>query len=68
MNDRISYYNANIKSDRKALKEVWVLLQDEELIDEIKEIPEKYLWVIENNMDKGYEYDINDPLSEDAKK
>ena len=68
--ERISYYNKNIKFDRKALTEVYeILKEDEEGIDEI---PEKYLWVIEDNMDKDYVFIIDDfetiELRKDTKK
>ena len=54
--ERISYYDSNIKFDRKALTEVWKILNQYE--DDIEEIPEKYMWVIEDNMDKDYVFDI----------
>lgn len=68
--ERISYYNKNIKFNRKALTEVWEILNEYE--DDISEIPEKYLYVIEDNMDKDYIFfadDLEDiELREDTKK
>ena len=55
--ERISYYNKNIKFDRKALTEVYEILKEYE--EGIDEIPEKYLWVIEDNMDKDYVFIID---------
>lgn len=68
--ERVNYYNKNIKFDRKALTEVYEILKEyEEVIDEI---PEKYLWVIEDNMDKDYVFIIDDfetiELRKDTKK
>ena len=68
--ERISYYNKNIKFDRKALTELYELLKEYE--EGIDEIPEKYLWVIEENMDKDYVFIIDDfetiELRKDTKK
>ena len=68
--ERVSYYNKNIKFDRKALTEVYEILKEYE--EEIDEIPEKYLWVIEDNMDKDYVFIIDDfetiELRKDTKK
>lgn len=68
--ERISYYNKNIKFDRKALTEVYEILKEYE--EGIDEIPEKYLWVIEDNMDKDYVFIIDDfetiELRKDTKK
>ena len=52
----INYYNPNIKFDRKALKEVWVILN--EYGEEINKIPLNYLALIEDNMDKQYEFSL----------
>ena len=68
--ERISYYNKNIKFDRKALTEVYEILKEYE--EGIDERPEKYLWVIEDNMDKDYVFIIDDfetiELRKDTKK
>ena len=68
--ERVSYYNKNIKFDRKALTEVYEILKEYE--EGIDEIPEKYLWVIEDNMDKDYVFIIDDfetiELRKDTKK
>ena len=68
--ERISYYNKNIKFNRKALTEVWKILNEYE--DDISEIPEKYLYVIEDNMDKDYIFFVDDieevGLREDTEK
>lgn len=68
--ERVSYYNKNIKFDRKALTEVYEILKKYE--EGIEEIPEKYLWVIEDNMDKDYVFIIDDfetiELRKDTKK
>lgn len=68
--ERVSYYNKNIKFDRKALTEVYEILKEYE--EGIEEIPEKYLWVIEDNMDKDYVFIIDDfetiELRQDTKK
>ena len=68
--ERVSYYNKNIKFDRKALTEVYEILKEYE--ESIDEIPEKYLWVIEDNMDKDYVFIIDDfetiELRKDTKK
>ena len=68
--ERVSYYNKNIKFDRKALTEVYEILKEYE--EGIDEIPEKYLWVIEDNMDKDYVFIIDDfetiKLRKDTKK
>ena len=68
--ERTNYYNKNIKFNRKALKEVWEILNEYE--DGINEIPEKYLWVIEDNMDKDYVFIVDDletaNIREDTKK
>lgn len=68
--ERVSYYNKNIKFDRKALTEVYEILKEYE--EGIEEIPEKYLWVIEDNMDKDYVFIIDDfetiELRKDTKK
>ena len=68
--ERISYYNKNIKFDRKALTEVYEILKEYE--EGIDEMPEKYLWVIEDNMDKDYVFIIDDfetiELRKDTKK
>jgi len=68
--ERISYYNKNIKANRKALTEVYEILQAYE--DDIDEIPEKYMYVIEDNMDKDYIFSTEDleniELLEDTKK
>lgn len=68
--ERLNYYNTTIKFDRKALTEVWEILNEYE--EGLKEIPEKYLWVIEDNMDKDYVFDIDDfdtvVLRKDTKK
>ena len=68
--ERISYYNKNIKFDRKALTEVYEILKEYE--EGIDETPEKYLWVIEDNMDKDYVFIIDDfetiELRKDTKK
>ena len=68
--ERISYYNKNIKFDRKALTEVYEILKEYE--EGIDEIPEKYLWVIEDNRDKDYVFIIDDfetiELRKDTKK
>ena len=68
--ERISYYNQNIRVNRKALTEVYEILQAYE--DDIDEIPEKYMYVIEDNMDKDYIFSTDDleniELLEDTKK
>jgi hypothetical protein len=68
--ERISYYNKNIKVNRKALTEVYEILQAYE--DDIDEIPKKYMYVIEDNMDKDYIFSTEDleniELLEDTKK
>ena len=68
--ERISYYNQNIKVNRKALTEVYEILQAYE--EDIDEIPEKYMYVIEDNMDKDYIFSTEDleniELLEDTKK
>ena len=68
--ERVSYYNKNIKFDRKALTEVYEILKEYE--EGIDEMPEKYLWVIEDNMDKDYVFIIDDfetiELRKDTKK
>ena len=68
--ERVNYYNENIKIDRKALKEVYEILNEYE--EGIDEIPEKYLWVIEDNMDKDYVFIIDNfetiNLRKDTKK
>lgn len=68
--ERISYYNKNIKVNRKALTEVYEILQEYE--DDIDEIPEKYMYVIEDNMDKDHIFSTEDledvELLEDTKK
>ena len=68
--ERLNYYNPNIKCDRKALTEVYEILEDFENAREV--IPEKYYYVIEDNMDKEYEFDIEEieceNLREDTKK
>lgn len=68
--ERISYYNKNIKVNRKALTEVYEILQAYE--DDIDEIPEKYMYVIKDNMDKDYIFFTDDleniELLEDTKK
>ena len=68
--ERISYYNKNIKANRKALTEVYEILQEYE--DSIEEIPEKYMYVIEDNRDKDYIFSTEDleniELLEDTKK
>ena len=56
--NRLNYYNPNTRFDRKALTEVWEILNKYE--EGIEEIPEKYLWVIEDNMDKDYVFVIDD--------
>ena len=56
--ERLNYYNPAIKFDRKALTEVWEILNEYE--EGIDEIPEKYLWVIEDNMDKDYVFIIDE--------
>ena len=56
--ERISYYNKNIKFNRQALTEVYEILQEYE--DDISEIPEKYMYVIEDNMDKDYIFSTED--------
>ena len=56
--ERISYYDPNTKLDRKALKEVWEILS--EYGEEINRIPEKYLYVIEDNMDKDYDFELDE--------
>ncbi len=55
--NRLNYYNPNTKFDRKALTEVWKILNEYE--EGIDEIPEKYLWVIEDNMDKNYVFNTD---------
>ena len=55
--ERLNYYNPDIEFDRKALTEVWTILNDFD--EELDKIPEKYLWVIEDNMDREYEFDID---------
>ena len=68
--NRLNYYNPNTRFDRKALTEVWEILNEYE--EGIDEIPEKYLWVIEDNMDKDYVFVIDDfdtaVLRKDTKK
>ena len=68
--ERISYYNKNIKFNRQALTEVYEILQEYE--DDISEIPEKYMYVIEDNRDKDYVFSTEDiekvELLEDTKK
>ena len=68
--ERLNYYNPAIKFDRKALTEVYEILKKYE--EGIEEIPEKYLWVIEDNMDKDYVFIIDDfetiELRKDTKK
>lgn len=68
--ERLNYYNPTIKFDRKVLTEVWEILNEYE--EGLKEIPKKYLWVIEDNMDKDYVFIIDDfdtaVLRKDTKK
>ena len=68
--NRLNYYNPNTRFDRKALTEVWEILNEYE--EGIDKIPEKYLWVIEDNMDKDYIFVIDDfdttVLRKDTKK
>ncbi len=68
--NRLNYYNPSTRFDRKALTEVWEILNHYE--EGIDEIPEKYLWVIEDNMDKDYVFVIDDfdtaVLRKDTKK
>lgn len=68
--ERVNYYNKNIKFDRKALMEVYEILKEYE--EKIDEIPEIYLYVIEDNMDKDYSFNIDNietaELREDTKK
>lgn len=68
--NRLNYYNPNTRFDRKALTEVWEILNEYE--EGIDKIPEKYLWVIEDNMDKDYVFVIDDfdtiVLRKDTKK
>lgn len=68
--ERLNYYNPNIKCDRRALTEVYEILEDFENAREV--IPEKYYYVIEDNMDKEYEFDIEEVecknLREDTKR
>jgi len=68
--NRLNYYNPNTRFDRKALTEVWKILNEYE--EGIDDIPEKYLWVIEDNMDKDYVFIIDNfdtaVLRKDTKK
>ena len=68
--NRLNYYNPNTRFDRKALTEVREILNEYE--EGIDKIPEKYLWVIEDNMDKDYVFVIDDfdtaVLRKDTKK
>lgn len=67
--ERDNYYCKNINIDRKALSEVYMILEQ---YDEKDKIPNKYLWVIEDNMDREYLHKIDDIFSqilmEDTKK
>ena len=67
--ERVNYYNPNIKFNRKALTEVYEILKAYE--EDTDEIPEKYMWVIEDNMDKDYIFIVDDldiaSLREDTK-
>ena len=68
--NRLNYYNPNTRFNRKALTEVWEILNNYE--EGIDKIPPKYLWVIEDNMDKDYifftdDFDVS-VLREDTKK
>lgn len=60
---RINYYNPNIKCDRRALTEVYEILEDFENAREV--IPEKYYYVIEDNMDREYEFNVEEVESKD---
>lgn len=67
--ERDNYYCKNINIDRKALSEVYMILEQ---YNEKDKIPNKYLWVIEDNMDREYLHKIDDIFSqilmEDTKK
>lgn len=67
---KLNYYTPNIKCDRKALTEVYEILKDFENAREV--IPEKYYYVIEDNMDREYEFNAEETesanLMEDTKK
>ena len=67
--ERLNYYDVNIKFNRQSLKEVWEILKEYNKIDKI---PEKYIWLIEDNMDKDYVFFVDNfettMLSEDTKK
>ena len=67
--ERDNYYCKNINIDRKALSEVYMILEQ---YNEKDKIPKKYLWVIEDNMDREYLHKIDDVFSqilmEDTKK
>ena len=68
--ERISYYNKDIKFDRNALKEVYMILSNYENAFDI--IPKKYLYVIEDNMNREYAFNLEDieniNLLEDTKR
>lgn len=67
--ERDNYYCKNINIDRKALSEAYMILEQ---YNEKDKIPKKYLWVIEDNMDREYLHKIDDVFSqilmEDTKK
>ena len=68
--ERISYYNKDIKFNRNALKEVYMILSNYENAFDI--IPKKYLYVIEDNMNREYAFNLEDieniNLLEDTKR
>lgn len=67
--ERDNYYCKSINIDRKALSEVYRILEQ---YDKKDKIPNKYMWVIEDNMDKEYLDEIDNifsqTLREDTKK
>ena len=66
--ERANYYVENIKFDRNALAEVWEILKNYE--DGIDKIPNEYIWLIEDNMNKNYIVVLNNAsnLKDDTKK
>ena len=53
-----NYYVKNIQFNRKALREVYEIINEYEE-DDLDKIPMKIKKVIEDNMDKEYEFDID---------
>jgi len=69
--ERLNYYDKEITLDRQALKQAYEIINaDEEMVEKI---PNKLRWIISDNMDKSYDFDVFDvdeasELKEDTRK